>query len=197
MVFKKIRCGASGHGNLIGQTPNHDTWMIVILCDQLFHLGNSIFPSCVHMIRDIRNLCPDYKTFLIAQIIEILIMLIMCQTDGCSTHLTDQFDIFFVMFREQCISQTPAVLMAGYTTQRIAFSIQNEAFIRINFKSTAAKTCAYSIQNFFALFQRNFCSIQIGIFSSIPQMNLWNRKYLCGIICSFFYLRNHISILIF
>ena len=89
MVLKQILIRASCHRDLVGKPPNHDTRVIVILNNQLFHLGNGILTSVRHVRGNVRNLSPDYKTSLIAQIVKILIVLVVSQADRCRTELAD------------------------------------------------------------------------------------------------------------
>ena len=59
---------------LVGNTPEADTRMIVVLDDQLLQLADTVFVSVRVFVKygDKRNLCPDDKTELIARVIEIL-----------------------------------------------------------------------------------------------------------------------------
>ena len=49
VIIQHILIILCGNRDLIGYSPCNNTWMIVILYDQLFHLANGIFPSVWHM----------------------------------------------------------------------------------------------------------------------------------------------------
>ena len=53
---------------------------------------------------------PQGKTGVVAQIVEILIVLIVGQTDGVGTQLLDQSDILFVVGLGDC----PTLVLAAY-----------------------------------------------------------------------------------
>ena len=86
--------------------------MIIILYYKLLHLGNRILSAARHMRRNIRDLSPDHKPFLVTQIIKILVVLVVSETDRRSAKLTDQLYILSVVLRQKCISSAPSVLMA-------------------------------------------------------------------------------------
>ena len=94
------------------------------------------------MLGNIWDLCPYDHTFLIAQIIEVLIMLIMCQTHGIGSDLLDQFHVTLVLLFGNGISDALEILMAGNAMKRIWLSVQVKSFIRIYCKRTNAKTLA-------------------------------------------------------
>src|SRR5699024_8163861 len=166
------------------------------LYDQFLHLGNCILTSVWHMVGNIRNLRPDHQAFFVTQIIEVLIVLIMCQADGVCPYFTDQLDIFFMMLRKQCVSDSRTVLMTCYAAQRIAFSVQEKSLFRVYMEGSAAETGAYAVKLFFAVHQLDFHRIQIRIFSSVPEMYVFHLKLCYGLSCVHrFGLRNR-SILI-
>ena len=150
--------------------------MVVVLNDQLHHLGNGIVPSAGHMIGNVGDFRPNHQTGFIAQVIEILIMLVVRQTDGGEAAFQDQINIFFVMLRQQRIAQSPPVLMAGNTPQGITFSVEDKTLFGVNFKGTAAKAGGDSIQNF-PIFQQ-LCGhgVQIGILSAVPEAGVLNPE---------------------
>ena len=109
--------------NLIGYPPRNNGWMMLILNDQFLHLRYRIFSSIYKMLGNIRNLCPHDHSGLITQIIKILIMLVMRQTDTVCSDFTDQRHIFVMVLCCDRISYLFPILMTGYPVKRIGSSI--------------------------------------------------------------------------
>ena len=80
------------------------------------------------------------------------------------------------MLRKKSVTEAPSVLMAGYTTKRIFFTIKNKAVFGIDFKGTATKTGRNVINNFFTIKDFNFSSIKIRVFFTVPKANTRNFK---------------------
>ena len=123
MIVQHVFFVLGGNGNLIGDTPSYNRWMIVILNNQLLHLADGIITAIWHMGRNIRNLCPNHHTILITQIIKILVMLIMSKTNGITAHLTNELHILSMMCSRQCVANALSILMTGHTMQRISSAI--------------------------------------------------------------------------
>ncbi len=168
------------HGNFIGQAPNYNAWMIIVLRYQFSHLRNGIVISGIHVFGNIRNFRPDNQPVFITKIIKILVMLIMGQTNGCGPNFLNQLHVFPVMFRQQCITNALAVLVPGYTVQRIWLSVQIKAIILRNFKRAATKPGGYSV-NYAMRGTHQVCrsSVKVWIFTAVPQVYLWNADF-CG-----------------
>ena len=179
VIFQQVRVLRAVHGNFVAQPPHHNAGMVVILNNQLPHLIQGILPSARHMPGDVRNLCPNNQSPLIAQIIKIGIVLIVGQPDGGGTQFANQVHVLPVMLRQQGVSHFPAVLMAADTPQRIFFSIQNESPLRINGKGAAAKAGADAVQNRFAFQQFRRTAVQVRVLFSLPQMGVLNPE-ICG-----------------
>ena len=64
------------------------------------------------MLGDIGYLSPEDQTLLIAQIVEILSVLIVGETDGGRADLADKLDILLMMLGEKSVSYAETVLMA-------------------------------------------------------------------------------------
>ena len=123
VIFQKILIGLAAHGDFIGKSPHNNGGMIVVLHDQFLHLGNGVLASFRHVGGDVRNLCPYDHSPLVTEIVEILVMLVVSQTDGGRSEFADQIHILFVMLRKQGVSDSPSVLMAGYAAQWIFLAI--------------------------------------------------------------------------
>ena len=156
--------------------------MMIILNDQLFHLGYRVVSSIDQMLGNIWNFCPYDHSILIAQIIEILVMLIMCQSDTVCPDFPDQLHILIMMFFCDGISQFFPVLMAGNSVKRIGSSIQEKSLFRIKPITSEPDLLFHTICHLAVTEQLCTDRIQVWIQSSVPQMNLWNLHPAC---CSF------------
>ena len=193
MVLQKILilCIAA-HGDLVGKSPYDDAGMVVILCDQLSHLRNGILTAVRHVLGDIRNLSPDHQALLVAQIIEMLIVLIVCKANGVGTHLKDQCDILLMILRGQCISLLRTILMAGNTMKRIALTVQNKALLRIDYIAAAAESCDSLIQCLAVSLERYNSGVQMRILASIPKMYILNGEALRCLVSRYLCRCNHL-----
>ena len=54
-----------------------------------------------------------------------------------AAHFADQIDVLLVMLGKQRIADAPAVLVTGNAPQRVAFAVQNEALLSVDFKEAA------------------------------------------------------------
>ena len=110
--------------DLVAQTPDNDGRMVVILNDKFLHLLDGVFLTIAHVGCDVGNLCPDDLAIYITKIIEILIMLIMCQPDGSRTEFHDHSHIFFMVLRQKGIADAvTAVQQVNRLLGRTAYAL--------------------------------------------------------------------------
>ena len=117
--------------------------MIVILNDQLFQLTDAVL-VCIRILihhTDKRDLCPYDKSHFVTGIIEVLRMLIMCQSNRICSQFFDHSCIFIMIFFCQCVSFIQHVLMTAHSTQRSLCTIEDEPFVRITGKAAHSNTC--------------------------------------------------------
>ena len=70
-----------------------------------------IFVAIQKVFGNVRDLRPDNHAVLVTQVVEILVVLVMGQSDGIAAHLTHEVHILLMHFRCQCVSNAFAVLM--------------------------------------------------------------------------------------
>ena len=128
------------------------------------------------MAGDVRNFGPHHLAILVAQVIEVLIVLIMGQTNGGSAHFTDQLHIFFMMLREQGVTDAQPVLMAADTAEGIFLAVENEASVGIHLIVTAAESGGYTVKRCFITDQCGGSAVEVGILSSVPQMCILDNE---------------------
>lgn len=106
--------------DLVGDAPEHDGGVVVVLHNQLGELVAAVLMRLIGLLEhaDKRDLCPDSKAQLVAGIVEVLAVLIVCQTDGVGAQLLDDQCILIVLIGGQSVALIHPVLMAGDTAQR-------------------------------------------------------------------------------
>ena len=147
--------------------------MVVALSDQFFHLGERVFPAVCHMHGDIRNLRPDNDAVFIAQIIELLCVLVMGKAQCIGAKLPDDLHIFRMFFIRERISASLMVLVAAHAAQRITPSVEEETLLWIAGKHAASEAGADLI----AAFKARLCGIEIRIVHAVPEMHVFNREF--------------------
>ena len=108
-----------GDGDLVGKPPGDDAGVVVVLDDQLFHLIDGVLPAARHMLGDVGYLRPDDHAVSVTQVVEVLIVLVVGQTDGVGTDLPDQRHVLIVVRPGQGVADALAVLVAGNTVEGI------------------------------------------------------------------------------
>ena len=98
--------------------------MIVILDYQVGHLVEGVLAAVLHVFGDVGNFSPDDQAVLVAQVVEVLGVLIVCQAHGVGAHLAQKRHVLLVLSIGQRVAQTLAVLVAGRTAQAIGATIE-------------------------------------------------------------------------
>ena len=97
------------------------------------------------MLGNVGDLGPDDHTGLIAEVVEVLVVLVVRQTDRVRAQLLDELHILVVHLARDGIAQTLAVLMAGDAVQRIRAAIEEEAPLGVNRETAHAEALAYLV----------------------------------------------------
>ena len=156
--------------------------MVIALNYKLLHLADGVLTSIRHMLGNIRYLSPYYHTVLVAKIIKILIVLIMRKTDSICTDLADHLHINIVMLLGYGISDALPVLMTANATQRIGLTVKEEACVRVNTEGTATEFARNLVLLYPADTKNCLAGVKIGIFYSVPKMDLLDNDCLIGIV---------------
>src|SRR5262245_6444637 len=110
--------------------------MIIVLTNKLQQLllsRSQVCRSCVHGI-DVWNLRPDDKPELVGQIVNVLVVLVMCQTDGGRADLSDQAKVAVVIIRRRCPAAIEQVLVAVDAMKVEIFIVQKKTLLCIDSK---------------------------------------------------------------
>ena len=158
--------------------------MIVILNDQLFQLTDAVL-VCIRILihhTDKRDLCPYDKSHFVTGIIEVLRMLIMCQSNRICSQFFDHSCIFIMIFFCQCVSFIQHVLMTAHSTQRSLCTIEDEPFVRITGKAAHSNTCRDLIIRLISSLQS--CCHCIQVWSvNLPKCRIRNIYFYSCLIC--------------
>ena len=170
MVIQHICLVLGGDGDLVGHTPTDDGGVVVVLVDQLFHLADGVFPAIGQVLRDIGDFCPDHHAVLVAQVVEILVVLVVCQTDGVCAQLPDQRHVLIVHLPGDGIAQTLAVLMAGNAVKRIRLAVEEKAFFCIHREAAQPHLGGHFVHRLAVLHQTNHAGVQVRVLHAVPQV---------------------------
>ena len=173
VVFQQLLVHRAGGGNFVGQSPNGNAGVVVVLHDEFFHLGQRVGAPVVHVHRDVGDFRPDDKTLFVAQVIECLRVLVVGKADGVGAHFQNQRHIFFHHLAGDGNAHALAVLMAGDTAQGIGVAVQNEALLRVNLKLAAAEAGGLGL----AIVQPRSYGVEIRVIKTVPQAGVLQREH--------------------
>ena len=168
VVFQQLLIDSRRSGNFVGQSPNSNAGVVVVLDDEFFHLGQRVGAPVVHVHRDVGDFRPNHDTLFVAQIIERLRVLVVGKADGVGTHFKDQRHILLHHLFGDGHTRALAVLMAGNTTQGIGAPVQDKALLRVNFKLAAAEAGGLGL----AIVQPRSHGVEIRVIKTVPQAGM-------------------------
>ena len=177
MVFQQLLIDSRRSGNFVGQSPNSNAGVVVVLHDEFFHLGQRVSAPVVHVHRDVGNFRPDDKTLFIAQVVERLRVLVVGKADGVGAHFKDQRQILLHHLFGDGHTRTLAILMAGDTAQGIGAPVQDKALLRVNFKLAAAEAGSLGL----AVVQPCGNGVEIRVIKTVPQAGMLQREHGSGV----------------
>ena len=109
---------------------------------------------------------------MVAQVVEVLVVLIVGQTDGIGTHFLDQCAVFLMV----CLGDGPALILAvlvtGNAPQRHILAVEPEAGVCIHMEGAVAVSNSNCIRNRTVFDDGSGGSIAVGISHTVPQMGL-------------------------
>ena len=170
VVIQHVLLVLGGDGDLVGNAPAGDAGVVVVLDDQLFHLADGVLAAVGHVLTDVGDLGPNNHADLVAQIIEVLVVLIMSQADGVGTDLFDQGHVFVVHLAGDGVAQALAVLMAGNAVQRVRLAVQEEALLGVNLEAAHAKAGGGLIFHRAVHHKAGLAAVQVRILNAVPQV---------------------------
>ncbi len=167
MVFQQILRHAA-HADLVGQRPQDDGGVVIILGDELPHLGHRVGPPSGHMYGNVGNLRPYDQAPAVAQIVKIPAVLIVGQAHGGSAGLQNQLHVQILHLPRNGIPHPRKVLMPRHAPERIGFPVQEESPLRIKGKGAASEIRPHPVRRHAVHCQLRIRMIQIRILPSVP-----------------------------
>ena len=150
--------------------------MVIILRDELAELREDVLVPVGKLHRDIGNFRPDDETRLVAEGIEVVVVLIVGKAHGIGAQLADEGDILFVLPARDGVAHVFTVLMAGDAAQGIALAVEEEAAFGIDRKGAQPKTRRKGIEKFaFWREKVGFEGIEMGIVDALPEDGIGDR----------------------
>ena len=146
--------------------------MVVVLHNQFSHLGEGVGAALGYMLGDVGDFCPRHKAVFIAQVVEILRVLVVGQAHGVRAHLAQQGHILVVLFFGQCVAKALAVLMSRCAAQAVGAVVQDKALLRVKGNRAAAEIGFHGI----AAIERGLHFVQIRVIDAIPQVDVFELE---------------------
>ena len=120
------------------------------------------------MLGDVGDLGPDYHAPLITEVVKVLVVLVMSQSDGVDSHLTNEIHILQVHFLGDCVTHVFSILMPCDTIQRVCTPIKEESIVGIVQKIPDTKAGSDLIHFLITHYQGGYSSVEVGRFQAIP-----------------------------
>ena len=114
--------------------------MIVILDYQVGHLVEGVLAAVLHVFGDVGNFSPDDQAVLVAEVVEVLGVLVVGQAHGVGAHLAQKRHVLLVLSIGQRVAQALAVLVAGRTAEPVDPAVEQKALVRVKPDGAAAET---------------------------------------------------------
>ena len=168
MVVQHIRVVLRGDRDLIGDAPADDGSVIIVLNDQFLHLGDGVLAAVRHVLGDVGDLRPDHHAALVAQVVEVLIVLVMREADCVDAHLADHVHVLEVHLLRQRVADALAVLVAGYAVERVFFAVEVESRLGITGKIPHAESGLHTVNFFFVHSEDRLRGVEIRVFDTVP-----------------------------
>ena len=177
VVVQHVRVVLRGDRDLVGDAPADDGRVIVILDDQLLHLGDRILPAAGHVLGDVRDLRPYHHAALIAQVVEVLIVLIVREAHRVDAHLADHIHILEMHLLRQRVADALAVLVAGYAVERVFFAVEIESRLGIGGKIPHAESCLDAVLLFSVHRQDRLRRVEIRVPDAVPEPYIVDAQF--------------------
>ena len=176
VVVQHIALVLGRDGDLVGHAPADDAGVVVVLLDQLLHLADGVGAPARHMLADIGDLRPDDHTRLVAQVVEVLVMLVVGKAHGVGAQLLDELHILVVHFPGDGVAQTLAVLMAGNAVQRVGATVQEKALLGVHREAAHAEALGDLVLHRAAAHQTHGAGVEIRVAHAVPQVGVLHRQ---------------------
>ena len=120
------------------------------------------------MLGDIGDLRPNHHAVLVAQVVEILVVLVVGQPDGVGPHLPDHGHVGVVVLFCDGVADALPVLVAGHAVEGIGPPVEEEAFFRVHREGAHTEPGADLVHRSAVHQQRGLAGVQIGVLHPVP-----------------------------
>ena len=172
MVFQQLLIDRARRRDLIGEAPDRDAGVVIALSDELPHLAERVLPAILHVHGDVRDLRPDHNAVFIAEIVELLRVLVVGQAQRVRAELPDDGHVRRVILIAQGVALALEILVPAHAAQRVAAAVEEEAFLRIAGKDAAAEAGRDLIPGG----QLRRRGVEVGILHPIPEADVLDHK---------------------
>ena len=179
------RLGVAADEDLVRDAPEADGRVVVVLRDELGHLADGVVVRFLglHEHADERDLRPQHHAGAVAQRVEVLVVLVVRQTDGVRAHLTDQREVLLVVGAADGPALVEAVLMAGHAVQRVAAAVENEALVGVDGERAEAELGVDTVDRLAAAHDGQARGVDGGVRRAVPQLGVFHARPEHGVLC--------------
>ena len=152
--------------------------MVVVLADQLGHLADGVVVGLLagDEAADEGDLSPDHEAGVVAQVVEILVVLVVGQADGVGAHFLDEGDVLLMVGAADGPALVEAVLMAGDAVQGHVLAVEPEAGVGVHMEGAVAVVHRDSVHRFLAAEDGSLSGVAVGVGHAVPQVGVLDRQ---------------------
>ena len=147
--------------------------MVVVLQHQFFHLAQRVGGGFGHMLGDVGNLCPRDKTVFVAEVIEVLRVLVVGKAHGVGAHIPQNLHILLMLSGGQRIADPCAILMPRRAHKADISAVEPEACIRLERDFATAEVYRHRV----TVGQRGSYTVQIRVRHAVPQVDVFHVEH--------------------
>src|SRR5262245_1624398 len=148
--------------------------MIIVLPDKLEQLllsRSQVCRSCAHGI-DVWNLCPNDESKLVGQIVNVLVMLVMRQSDGGRADLSDESKVAVVILRRRGPTAIEQILVTIDAMKVEIFIVQKKTLLCIDSKGSETDWLNDHVACLAAGRNNGVCRVDVRIVAALPQARI-------------------------
>ena len=113
--------------------------MIVVLLNQFLHLADGVRAAVGHVLADVGDFRPDNQAVAVAEVVEILVVLVVRQPQRRRANFADERHILVVHLARDRVADALAILVAAHAMQVIRFVVEDEAVLFVHAEGANAE----------------------------------------------------------
>ena len=167
----------AGDGDLVRQTPADDARMVAVLHDELGQLTRGVGRSGGEELGDLRDLGPHDDARGVAQVVEVLVVLVVGETDRGRTDLLDQFEVGLHHVGGDRVADPLPVLVAGHSTQRVRLAVEQESEVGVDGELAATEAKGHFVDDLVADQQACGRTVEVRIAHAVPTSHVVDHDF--------------------